>query len=81
MNFCCSYRPQGRAYLNIPLNSKTKYYPMACSTSAKSSIKLINATSFVDNLQFSCMKVISKYPKQIEVFEHIGTTDQLIVLI
>ncbi len=40
---------------------------MACSTSAKSSIRLINATSFAENLQYLCMKVISKDEKKIEV--------------
>lgn len=40
---------------------------MACSTSARSSIRLINASSYPECLQFRCMKVITKYPQLINV--------------
>lgn len=39
---------------------------MVCSTSAKSSVRLINATSFRDCLQFRCMKIITKYPQLLD---------------
>ncbi|XP_055625478.1 SPRY domain-containing SOCS box protein 3 isoform X2 [Toxorhynchites rutilus septentrionalis] len=63
LEFYLNRRSQGRAYANIPLDSSVRIYPMICSTSAKSAMKLINAASFADSLVFSCMKVISKYPK------------------
>lgn len=40
---------------------------MVCSTSAKSSVRLVNTTSFRDCLQFRCMKVITKYPQLLDV--------------
>ncbi|XP_052563817.1 uncharacterized protein LOC128092866 [Culex pipiens pallens] len=43
-----------------------RVYPMVCSTSAKSSLKLINAASFGDSLVFACMKVVCRYPKLVE---------------
>lgn len=66
LEFYLNRRSQGRAYSNIPRDSNGRIYPMICSTSAKSSVKLINATSFRDSLVFNCMKVISKYPKLLE---------------
>lgn len=66
LEFYLNRRSQGRAYTNIPRDSNGCIYPMVCSTSAKSSIKLINAASFKDSLVFNCMKVISKYPKLLE---------------
>lgn len=66
LEFYLNRRSQGRAYVNIPRDRNVCIYPMVCSTSAKSSLKLINAASFEDSLVFSCMKVISKYPKLLE---------------
>ncbi|XP_055537545.1 SPRY domain-containing SOCS box protein 3 [Wyeomyia smithii] len=66
LEFYLNRRSQGRAYVNIPHDGNTRIYPMVCSTSAKSSLKLINASSFADSLVFSCMKVICKYPKLLE---------------
>lgn len=66
LEFYLNRRSQGRAYANIPRDSNGCIYPMVSSTSAKSSIKLINAASFKDSLVFNCMKVISKYPKLLE---------------
>lgn len=57
--------PQGIAFRNIPLDKKL--YAMVCSTSAKSSVRLINTTSFRDCLQFRCMKIITKYPQLLDV--------------
>lgn len=59
------YSPQGIAFRNIPLGKEL--YAMVCSTSAKSSVRLINTTSFRDCLQFRCMKVITKYPQLLDV--------------
>uniref|UniRef100_A0A182QDB6 Acyl carrier protein n=1 Tax=Anopheles farauti TaxID=69004 RepID=A0A182QDB6_9DIPT len=63
LEFFLNRRSLGRAYGNIPREDGVEIYPMVSSTSAKSSIKLINAASFEDNLRFNCMKVICKYPK------------------
>lgn len=66
LEFYLNRRSQGRAYVNIPHDSNVCIYPMVCSTSAKSTIKLINAASFNDSLVFNCMKVVSKYPKLLD---------------
>lgn len=63
--FFCISSPQGIAFRNIPLDKEL--YAMVCSTSAKSSVRLINTTSFRDCLQFRCMKVITKYPQLLDV--------------
>uniref|UniRef100_A0A182MFR9 Acyl carrier protein n=1 Tax=Anopheles culicifacies TaxID=139723 RepID=A0A182MFR9_9DIPT len=63
LEYYLNRRSLGRAYSNIPTEEGIEIYPMVSSTSAKSSIKLINAASFEDNLRFNCMKVICKYPK------------------
>lgn len=66
LEFYLNRRSQGRAYVNIPRDQGVRIYPMVCSTSAKSSLKLINAASFSDSLVFSCMKVICRYPRLLE---------------
>ncbi|XP_058130485.1 SPRY domain-containing SOCS box protein 3 [Anopheles ziemanni] len=66
LEFFLNRRSLGRAYTGIPREDGVKIFPMISSTSAKSSIKLINAASFEDSLRFSCMKVICKYPKLLE---------------
>uniref|UniRef100_A0A182NDG9 B30.2/SPRY domain-containing protein n=1 Tax=Anopheles dirus TaxID=7168 RepID=A0A182NDG9_9DIPT len=63
LEYFLNRRSLGRAYADIPREDGVEIYPMVSSTSAKSSIKLINAASFEDNLRFNCMKVICKYPK------------------
>ncbi|KAG4070369.1 hypothetical protein HA402_006511 [Bradysia odoriphaga] len=62
--FAC--RPQGTAYRQIKIDEDADVYPMVCSTSAKSIVRLINATSFAESLQYLCMKVISKDRSSIE---------------
>ncbi|XP_053670667.1 SPRY domain-containing SOCS box protein 3 [Anopheles nili] len=66
LEYFLNRRSLGRAYTNIPTEEDVKIYPMVSSTSAKSSIKLINAASYEDNLRFHCMKIICKYPKLLE---------------
>ncbi|XP_050067345.1 SPRY domain-containing SOCS box protein 3 [Anopheles maculipalpis] len=63
LEYYLNRRSLGRAYSDIPREEGVTIYPMVSSTSAKSSVKLINAASFEDNLKFNCMKVICKYPK------------------
>uniref|UniRef100_A0A453Z3R9 B30.2/SPRY domain-containing protein n=2 Tax=Anopheles quadriannulatus TaxID=34691 RepID=A0A453Z3R9_ANOQN len=63
LEYFLNRRSLGRAYSGIPREDGVEIYPMVSSTSAKSSVKLINAASFEDNLRFNCMKVICKYPK------------------
>uniref|UniRef100_A0A8D8HFS7 SPRY domain-containing SOCS box protein 3 n=4 Tax=Culex pipiens TaxID=7175 RepID=A0A8D8HFS7_CULPI len=66
LEFYLNRRSQGRAYANLPRDAAVRVYPMVCSTSAKSSLKLINAASFGDSLVFACMKVVCRYPKLLE---------------
>uniref|UniRef100_A0A336LZU3 CSON009177 protein n=1 Tax=Culicoides sonorensis TaxID=179676 RepID=A0A336LZU3_CULSO len=66
IEFYLNRRPQGKAYLNVPLDPNVKIYPMICSTSAKTSIKLINSTCVKANLQYYCMETIAKNPEMIE---------------
>ncbi|KAJ6647202.1 SPRY domain-containing SOCS box protein 3 [Pseudolycoriella hygida] len=66
IEFYLNRRPQGIAYRQLKIDDDSDIYPMVCSTAAKSSIRLINATSFVENLQYLCVKVISKDQKSIE---------------
>uniref|UniRef100_A0A9I3MHA5 B30.2/SPRY domain-containing protein n=1 Tax=Anopheles merus TaxID=30066 RepID=A0A9I3MHA5_ANOME len=63
LEYFLNRRSLGRAYSGIPREDGVEIYPMVSSTSAKSSVKLINAASFEDNLRFNCMKVVCKYPK------------------
>lgn len=56
-----SISSQGIAYRNI--ENTLPLYAMICSTSAKSSVRLINTSSIRDCLQFRCMKIITKYPQ------------------
>ncbi|XP_049295034.1 SPRY domain-containing SOCS box protein 3 isoform X1 [Anopheles funestus] len=63
LEYYLNRRSLGRAYSDIPREEEIEIYPMVSSTSAKSSIRLINAASFEDNLRFNCMKVVCKYPK------------------
>lgn len=53
------------AYTNIP--AEATIYPIVSSTSAKSAVKLINATSVRESLQFHCMKVLARDPKMVQV--------------
>lgn len=70
---CFIFSSQGIAYRNILEHTKEKVplYAMVCSTSAKSSVRLINTTSFRDNLQFRCMKIITKYPQLLDKVQNI----------
>lgn len=65
------FRPQGVAYRQLKIDEDAEVYPMVSSTSAKSSIRLINAMSFAENLQYLCIKVISKDRKSIDVSQSI----------
>jgi SPRY domain-containing SOCS box protein 3 len=67
MEFYLNRRTQGLAFTGISLDPTVSYFPMACSTSAKSVIKLINATSYPDNLQFNCMRRVARNPKMLNV--------------
>jgi len=66
IEFYLNRRSLGIAYRQLKIDKDSEVYPMACSTSAKSSIRLINSTSFAESLQFLCIKVISKDRKSIE---------------
>lgn len=69
-SFSICFSSQGIAYRNL-LETKSPLYAMVCSTSAKSSVRLINTTSFRDSLQFRCMKIITKYPQLLEKVQNI----------
>ncbi|XP_059607846.1 uncharacterized protein LOC132255728 isoform X3 [Phlebotomus argentipes] len=55
--------PQGQAFHDLPTDGSVKLYPMICSTAAKSQMKLLNAVSFRENLQYHAMKVIYRQPQ------------------
>lgn len=57
--------PQGVAYTNLPADAII--YPFVCSTSAKSSLKLINATSIPKTLQYQCMHTLARDPSMVKV--------------
>lgn len=59
------YSAEAIAYTNIPAD--LTLYPYICSTSAKSSVKLIHASSIADSLQFRCFRKLAKNPVQIAV--------------
>lgn len=61
------FRGQGIAYRQIEIDENADVYPMVSSTAAKSGVRLINATSFVENLQYLCVKVVSKNRESVEV--------------
>lgn len=67
LEFFINRKSLGIAYTNIPLDPNVKIYPMICSTSAKTSVKLINAQSARASLQFNCMIALYREPKLIEV--------------
>lgn len=61
LEFYLNRLPLGIAFKNIPVTGVT-LYPMVCSTAAKSSIKLLNSSSFPECLQFQAIRSISRYP-------------------
>jgi SPRY domain-containing SOCS box protein 3 len=60
IEFYLNRRPLGIAYRHLQIDEHSEIYPLVCSTSAKSSIRLINATSIAESLQFLCVKAISQ---------------------
>lgn len=52
IEFYLNRRPLGLAFQNLPVDGSRKYFPMVSSTSAKSSISLINSSSFPECLQY-----------------------------
>ena len=65
-----TYRSQGIAYTNIPIPNDENgiaLYPLVCSTSGKSSMKLINSCAVSGSLQFDCMKILCKNPCLVQV--------------
>ncbi|GAB0098663.1 SPRY domain-containing SOCS box protein 3, SPRY domain [Sergentomyia squamirostris] len=54
---------QGQAFHDLPTDSSVKLYPMISSTAAKSQMKLLNAVSYSENLQYHAMKTIYRNPQ------------------
>lgn len=69
LEFYLNRRSLGIAYRNIPIDKDIQLYPMACSTSAKSAIKLLNSSMYRESLQFRCMKIIGRNTHLVEVTE------------
>lgn len=67
LEFSINRKSLGVAYTNIRLDRTVKIYPMVCSTSAKTTIKLINSQSVKSSLQFFCMNAIYGQPQLLEV--------------
>ncbi|XP_055692062.1 SPRY domain-containing SOCS box protein 3 [Lutzomyia longipalpis] len=55
--------PQGQAFHDLPTDPNVKLYPMLSSTAAKSQMKLLNAVSFEENLQYHAMRTIYRHPQ------------------
>uniref|UniRef100_A0A1B0B1S1 B30.2/SPRY domain-containing protein n=1 Tax=Glossina palpalis gambiensis TaxID=67801 RepID=A0A1B0B1S1_9MUSC len=66
LEFFLNRRSMGVAYKNIPLDPNIKLYPMVSSTTAKSAIRLINASSEVDCLQLRAFRALSKQTKALK---------------
>lgn len=62
LEFYLNRTPLGIAFRNIPVDDSIELYPMVSSTAAKSSIKLLNSSSFPECLQYQAMRSISRYP-------------------
>lgn len=64
LEFYLNRLPLGVAFHNLPVNgSCAALYPMVSSTAAKSSVKLLNSSSFPECLQYQAMRSISRYPR------------------
>lgn len=62
IEFYMNRMPLGVAFRNLPVDGSHVYYPMVSSTAAKSSVKLLNASSFPECLQYQTMRAISRHP-------------------
>ncbi|XP_055701610.1 SPRY domain-containing SOCS box protein 3 [Phlebotomus papatasi] len=54
---------QGQAFHDLPTDPSVQLYPLISSTAAKSQMKLLNAVSFHENLQYHAMKTIYRHPQ------------------
>uniref|UniRef100_A0A1L8E336 Putative spry domain in the suppressor of cytokine signaling 3 n=1 Tax=Nyssomyia neivai TaxID=330878 RepID=A0A1L8E336_9DIPT len=63
MEFYINRVPQGEAFHDLPTDPEVKLYPLLSSTAAKSHMKLLNAVSFEENLQYHAMKTIYRQPQ------------------
>uniref|UniRef100_A0A1A9WRI8 B30.2/SPRY domain-containing protein n=1 Tax=Glossina brevipalpis TaxID=37001 RepID=A0A1A9WRI8_9MUSC len=66
LEFFLNRRSMGVAYRNIPMDPNVILYPMVSSTTAKSAIRLINASSEIDCLQLRAFRALSKQPKALK---------------
>lgn len=62
IEFYLNRTPLGVAFKGLPVDGSKTYYPMVCATSAKSSVKLLNSSSFPECLQYQAMRSISRNP-------------------
>lgn len=62
LEFYVNRLPLGIAFQNLPVDGRYTYYPMVSSTAAKSSVRLINSSSFPESLQYQAGKMISRIP-------------------
>ncbi|KAJ9578603.1 hypothetical protein L9F63_005180, partial [Diploptera punctata] len=68
LQFYLNRKPLGVAYTS--LRGKT-LYPMVCSTTAKTSMRITYSTSASSSLQLMCLKTISSNPKVIKMLRTI----------
>lgn len=66
LEFYLNRKTLGIAYINIPIDDNTKLYPMICSTSSRSAVRLVNSTSVPESLEFRAMKIVSKKPNYLQ---------------
>lgn len=64
MEYYVNRRPLGIAFTGIPKNEKL--YPMICSTTAKSAVRLMNSVSVGECLQFRAFSALTNNSQQLE---------------
>lgn len=71
LEFYLNRLPLGIAHRNLPVDGSCAYYPMVSSTAAKSSIKLLNSSSFPECLQYQAIRSISRNPNTLSELQHL----------
>ena len=80
LEFYLNRRSLGVAYTNIPINYENiKFYPMICSTAAKSVVRLLNCVSLRDTLQLRAFKVLSKNSALLRELQQLPSLNHLYI--
>lgn len=73
LEFYLNRLPLGIAFRNLSVDGSCQYYPMVSSTAAKSSVKLLNSSSFPECLQYQAIRSISRYPSTLNELRQLPT--------